>query len=265
MPTDFTAAIELAKAAWKERHHGKKVIRRSALLISAAVIHGLAFAAAGILASRVTSAKSDVLLRSDVCGSWPAPAYQATHVSAVETIEFTSNALASVITSMQFVAECFSNTSQADCNSYGRKLSGYHTSTSTECPFDPVMCTHSLVLRLDSGLVDSLYDLGINTRPSDRVAFRKILECSPLGTNGFTKTYTASNASEAIPEWDDAQVPESFNGSTFTAFYYGPSQFIPLEATFVFDNSSFDISSASIPLPYLVQQADSRVSSRARR
>jgi hypothetical protein len=91
----------------------------------------------------------------------------------------------------------------------------------------------------------------IVTFSSDRVAFRKTTECAPITTDGFTKTYTDRNLTSEIDnifkDWQDT------SGSYFTAFYYGENLDLGVKPTFVFDNSSFDVSSESIPTPFYLE------------
>ena len=222
---------------------------RSAILILVAGLHSVAFAAAGILSSKVTTAKSEVLLRSDLCGIWHRPSASNWDRGSLETIKYEAYMTDDAKRSAQFVSECY-NTSLANCDTYGRRPLSFTTSTHTSCPFDPTMCNDNIVARLDSGYVDSLYDLGINSHPSGRVAFRKITQCSPITADGFTKTYTSQNLSDASANYFDTF--ESIEGSTFTAFYYGESLATGDEPTFIFDNSSFDVSSDGWSSPYIV-------------
>lgn len=230
---------ELAKAAWKDRHHGKPALSTYILLIIAAALHGIAFTAAGILASRVTSAKSEVLLRSDTCGFWRFIGNHNWVNQPKDVVRFEANVNAQAIRASQFVAECYNSTSLANCNTYGRRLLRYNVSTHTDCPFDPVMCSQDTVIKLDTGFVDSLYDLGVNSKPSDRVEFRKITECTPVTTDGFTQTYTSQNLSKEIAE--SFAGLENIEGGAFTAFYYGRDLVLDQEPTFVFDNHTFDM------------------------
>lgn len=239
LSSSFDAMWELAKAAWKDRHYSKKALSRSILLIIAAALHYIAFTAAGILASRVTSAKSEVLLRSDTCGFWHFTGSHNWVDQPKKVVRFEANVNAGAMKASQFVAECYNSTSLANCNTYGRRLLDYNVSTHSHCPFDPSMCTHGTVIRLDTGFVDSLYDLGINSHPSERVQFRKVTECTPIETDGFSKTYTNQNLTDDIA--DSFTGLQSIDGSTFTALYYGKDLVLGIEPTFVFDNSTFDM------------------------
>lgn len=255
IPSDFTAGWELACAAWKERKEGKAVAR-SVLLILSALIHGLAFAAAGILASRVTGATSDVLLRSDLCGIWHLTAADLSWgaESSPTQVEWNAEQSQRIMKSAQFVTECYKSTSLADCNMFGPRLVKYTTSTHTDCPFDPTMCLQNSTVQLDSGEIDSLFDLGINSRPSDRITFRKTMECSPIVTEGFTQVYTSKNLTHRIAKWfDEGDQPESLEGSTFTAFYYGENLALEQKPTFIFDNGTLGFSSDSSTIPYQVK------------
>lgn len=42
---------------------------------------------------------------------------------------------------------------------------------------------------VDSGLMNSDSDFGINAPPSDQVTLRRVFTCTPLETNGFASDY----------------------------------------------------------------------------
>lgn len=251
--SDFCASWELAKASWKSRKSAPRTFSRILTILLTAILHGLGFAAAGIFSSTVTSARSEVLLRSDLCGIWTAPAYMpnATHQSLEDALweDKWDTVLAK---SASFAARCY-NTSAAssNCNAYGRRLLSLTTTTHRTCPFHPSMCTNETVARLDSGYVDSLLDLGINTPPSDRVAFRKVVECAPITSNGYRRTFTANNLTQdAIGLMSQLN---NLQGDSFEAFYYGQNLAWNTEATFIFANQSFETSKGSFFVPYRMQ------------
>lgn len=114
------------------------------------------------------------------------------------------------------------------------------------------MCINDTAVRLDSGYINTLDDLGINSPRADALSFRKTLECAPITTQGFTKTYNSQNLTNDTSSLLHS-IGQSLQGSGFTAFFYGPNIAFDLDATFVFDNSSLHTSAGSTLVPYRVQ------------
>ncbi|KJX99702.1 hypothetical protein TI39_contig353g00052 [Zymoseptoria brevis] len=100
---------------------------------------------------------------------------------------------------------------------------------------------------MDSGYVDSLLDLGINSSPSSRVAFRKVVECAPLRNDGCRRVFTSENLTQ-----DAAKLVADIDtsGHTFQAFYYGRNLARHTEATFMSSNRSFETTPGSFFTPY---------------
>ena len=93
--------------------------------------------------------------------------------------------------------------------------------------------------------MDSTLDLGINSPPEDRLSLRVAKECSVLQTDGYMKTYTGSNISELFPTWYPAKevFGYSMEGLTFNAFFYGYNNAEVTDATYIFNNGTFQVSS----------------------
>jgi len=67
---------------------------------------------------------------------------------------------------------------------------------------------------MDTGLIDSREDLGINGRDRDRVQWRKTATCIPITTNGYSKNGTSSIK----------LIDNRYDGSStcnYTALFYG--------------------------------------------
>lgn len=76
--------------------------------------------------------------------------------------------------------------------------------SSASCPFSDEICrTNSSNIILDSGYIDTVKDLGVNSPQDESVQFRTVLQCAPLETHGYTSTITTP-------------------ADNFTQYYYGP-------------------------------------------
>jgi hypothetical protein len=71
-------------------------------------------------------------------------------------------------------------------------------------------------LYLDSRLIDSRDDLGINSRDEDRVQWRKNTTCIPITTTGYQKNGTSSIAYQSMTYIGQ-------NNFNYTALFYGPN------------------------------------------
>ncbi|CAK4034500.1 Hypothetical predicted protein [Lecanosticta acicola] len=248
--SDFGTLWELVKASWKARHSHPRPYRRILYILASAFLHGLGFTIAGIISSRVTTTTSEALLRSNICGTWHTPPYDRNQTDqSLEDALWEDKWDTVLRESSNFAARCYNTTApSSNCNAYGRRIIPFATSTHSGCPFDPSMCVNDTVVRLDSGYVDSLQHLGINSPPSGRVGFRKVVECAPIKTEGYRRTFDAQNltqdAIDLISEIDSVQ------GHSFEAFYYGRSLAWDTEATYVLSNNSFETSAGSFFVPY---------------
>lgn len=63
---------------------------------------------------------------------------------------------------------------------------------------------------MDTGPIDSHVVLGINTRPADRITYRKVTTCSPLHAKGY------------MTLWNDTDSAHTAYGDLFQRFWYGP-------------------------------------------
>lgn len=251
--SDIGTVWELSKASWHKRHSTARPFKRILAILVIASLHGLGFAIAGIFSSRVTSTKSVALLRSDSCGIWHAPLYNRNETDqSLESALWEDKWDTVLAKSANFAATCYNTTTpSSNCNAYGRRLLSLETTTHNTCPFDSSICANKTVVRLGSGYVDSLLDLGINSSPEDRVAFRKVVECAPLRSEGYRKTYTGRDLpQDAVKLVADIDVVE---GHSYEAFFYGRNLAQDTEATFISSNRSFRTSAGSFFTPYRMQ------------
>ncbi|KAF7190982.1 Heterokaryon incompatibility protein 6, OR allele [Pseudocercospora fuligena] len=112
------------------------------------------------------------------------------------------------------------------------------------------MCINNTAVRMDSGYINSLYDLGINSHPDDAISFRKVLECAPIKTEGFSATYIAQNLTSDVNA-ALSRLELSLSGNEFYALFYGPSG-VWSNATFISNNGTSNRLQSSSFLPYRV-------------
>lgn len=125
--------------------------------------------------------------------------------------------------SLSSAQQCYSTTlSTFDCTYFVKNNLRSTVDSSAPCPFSEEICRdNSSNIRLDTGYIDSVTDLGMNMPQDESIQFRTVLQCAPLETRGYTgyKTTPTEN---------------------FTQYYYGSFLYGPYD-----ENATFTIQSLS--------------------
>lgn len=221
---------------------------RSWPIICTALIYIISFSAAGILVSKVTQTRSEVILNPTICGLWDDPYAGDTVADTIAANEWSAQQQQILDLSGNFASSCYTFNESANagqsCLAYGRSNAVWNVTTNVQCPFAPEMCRQGKSVLLDSGLIDSHLLLGINSRAKDRVQFRQQFHCSPLEYEGYY--FDTSNLS-------DPRVTKPLAGVSHTlyiAYQYGAAYGINLSnvsfaaqqnVTYVYNNYSFGL------------------------
>lgn len=152
----------------------------------------------------------EVLIRSPHCGFWQ-PMYDEGSAS-IESVQ--TNTTQEAVT---YVDTCYhSDSSSVFCDQYlmRRRLPTIKFSA-VECPFPDELCLSHEKLpayKMQTEVIDSDKDLGINQPPDKRVKLQRTTICAPLATANFTKTTKGGLSGEKMTEvyfGKVAQVPDS--------------------------------------------------------
>lgn len=176
---------------WVWRKH-TQVQRRILPLITFTLITVFAFTLAGIYSSQVsTSMGSEVLLSGSNCGiqSWD-------NMDVKNFVEsFHPYAVQRTGSSANYAQRCYQNgASIKECSTFVRKSLPWQSKQDVACPFDEKICrSNSTNIRLDTGYLNSNFDLGINSPPEDQFLYRNVVECAPLKTEGYSKNGTRNS------------------------------------------------------------------------
>ena len=245
--SDFVALIDFAKTgrAWGLRPKAKNALFRAGIFGLLAFLHIGAFAVAGIFSSRVTQTSSDVLLiPSSNCGTWPDPMsdFDPTNQKVVfEQTQYQAQGQQRGTKSAAYVTSCSGLAPDPDrCLPLTRQTINFTTEPGSSCPFEKSACRNQTSVRFDTGKVDSHMTMGINSPATDRIAFRRVLECAPITTQGFVSDWLNHSSPLLKLIGDD----DGDSGEQFLAFYYGPSILIPAE---VVNETAYDGSKLSQP------------------
>lgn len=97
-----------------------------------------------------------------------------------------------------YAYNCYQNQSTSktrDCNVYTKTALAYTKDTNAGCPFDGQMCLKpDGNLLLDSGMLDSHDDFGLNSGP--RFQFHVSRQCAPVATKNFTDIFIEADGSQ---------------------------------------------------------------------
>jgi hypothetical protein len=235
-----------------------RYLRQNLPLLFWAAINFIGFLAAGILSSRVTSTRSEVLLLPAVCGAPlgsvfgpPTPPYvpdypelEVLNPGGWSGLFKTSNAYALI---------CYKSENLSDgCTTFGRKTPSWNSSLQPGCPFGG-LCYDNMTFVVDSGYIASDLNLGINSHRTDRMSLRLREECAPLKNDGYMSIYTGNNVSSLFQpskssyfnssrEEAEAIFGQPVGPFSYEAFFYGRStgnKAVPSPATFVWNNGTF--------------------------
>jgi hypothetical protein len=177
--------------AWRSGARARKPILRLLPLIVLAFAVSAVFGVASVFSSNVTSETlNQVLLKGTRCGSTnenKATVYKMLTLLLPDHAEKATKFL-------NYGMNCYTNSTHTDgCNTYIKPRLPLVSSRGIPCPFGDGICkSDSDNLMMDTGLLDSLEDLGINTAPKHRFQIRMVHQCAPLKTQGYTRDFNDS-------------------------------------------------------------------------
>lgn len=195
-------AWTLVQLAWQWRKHPRTIRRVLPLLVSTLLVSA-GFAVAAGFSSRVARG-SEVLLVPRGCGLYVPK--QVNFDSQYRSWRSKVQTEAANYAQNCYSDRSPSSTSACTHSPYVQQELSMSVTTNASCPFDPILCaTSSSNLVLDTGLIDSHKHLGINAPPDQRLQYRRLLQCAPLATAGYSESS------------DDYYM----GNRSFTRYYYG--------------------------------------------
>ncbi|ETI28036.1 hypothetical protein G647_00485 [Cladophialophora carrionii CBS 160.54] len=243
----FEATKSFTEIAWYWRKSGRRPWTRSLPLALFALVFLLAFGAASILTSLVTrAAGAQRLIVSDDCGYW---SFDPSATLEQRTLAMQYKDLNDTLVAAEYTRQCYDqNTSlnnKLRCGMYTTQSIPW-SSGGTICPFDPSICAVPQAHKMDTGLIDSHYDLGINAPHSGRVGFRKVTTCSPLSVKGDFVSVITSTGDDGLGVQGD-RIRKYHYGAylgaavdTNTTYLYNQHAFI--------DGFGYEVNALQVPL-----------------
>lgn len=186
----------LYEISWAWRSSTSSSFRRSIPLALLAIVNLVAFLIAGIFSARVTVTNSEGLLVG-LCG-WLAstadkdfPLWTQDDWAAGDAL-FVS-AYNGYRQSLTYTQTCYTsnilNSSDAQCKFPDTPYIESTINRDADCPFGSEVCT-GRALTIDSGLINSDTQLGINADPGNRLQVRKKTSCAPFDMDVYSSGWT---------------------------------------------------------------------------
>jgi hypothetical protein len=200
------------KVSWAWRLESVRSIRRSLGLTLLGLLHLGLFFGTGAFIPYIVSVDNEVLLASSpFCGPFPPTGGVLNQSTIGSILAFDAYTKNSIALSGEYVANCLAqNQTLPECNTFKKPKLNW-TAASAPCPFGVGLCLGPAdeAIKMDTGLLDSRNDFGVNGQNDERISYRRVSTCIPITTENFTTNGTSSVGSVV------------FN---YTAAFYGPNQ-----------------------------------------
>jgi len=189
------AAWRFSRTFFAWRKHTNSRTSRSLLFLVMGLVLAALFAVASIFSSQVTRAAGDeFLITSDNCGFW---SWNAT--SSADLYKVTEKSQGDIVEAAAYATKCYGkdNTDASQCNTYMIPEIAWTVNQNASCPFASGTCLISptAAYEMDTGILDSHHDLGMNSRSSERIGVRKVATCAPVHVQPYValQNVTASD------------------------------------------------------------------------
>jgi hypothetical protein len=238
------ALWEFLRVGWAWRGRAEYSLARVAPLILLATAQVVVFTLAGVFSSGTFGVTNEVLVQSEegACGylNWP----ESTPGDVLNTSDWTLLNSAFIedrtaaTKSLAYRSSCYGESAGSDCNYYVKPRIESENMT-VACPFAEVMCLKSDgtgALQVTSE-VNTIDDLGINSRRDTALTYKKVTTCAPLVTDGYSRWYQNTAGQD--------QYLEFFYGS-----YINLASAEQLPVTFAYDAFSSNYTATAYPVKY---------------
>lgn len=208
-----SAAWNFLQQTWAWNRRARLSMLRTLPWALFCIAYMAAFGLAAVFSSEITKSPGSArLVESSGCGYWAT----IPEINSAIAIKAYSGRVANLsLANAAYARECYGgNSTSLTCGKMPKPALLSTTNPNASCPFADGMCEWGATgaFEIKSKRIDSLYDLGINTRDSDRLEFQKVATCSPLIKQGFIQSMPGG--------------PESgygIVGDMLYTYMYGPS------------------------------------------
>lgn len=178
-------AWQMIRFAWNNRKLEKKQSLTSLSIIILAMCNTMLFAVAGVFSSSVIKAAgSETLIVSSHCGFLQRNEAQPSFAEVADINRITNDTSDAIM----YSRACYDDASnQLQCGRFPRSHLTSTWKMNVSCPFQSKICFEgpNAAFQVTSQWIDTNDDLGINSKKSDRLQYRKVSTCSVLRTLGY--------------------------------------------------------------------------------
>ncbi|KAE8383096.1 hypothetical protein BDV26DRAFT_287882 [Aspergillus bertholletiae] len=171
------AAWAFTMLAWNAGRKAPRGLLRILPLALIALLNVALFGVSGVFTSYVTKVPGNttIILGPHCGGSEANAALDTGGVYLSKLLEDTKQAAA-------YAKQCYQGSSSLACGRYVRQSLPFTTQQNASCPFAKGLCRFNdqSAFAMDTGLLDSHNDFGINAPPENRIKFRRLTTCSPI-------------------------------------------------------------------------------------
>lgn len=187
-------AWQMIRLAWNTRKLGKNRILRNLPFVILALCNTLFFIVAGVFSSAVAKAAgSDTLISSSNCG------YLMANITSVPSVTASFTRLTNLtLEAIAYSRACYGDASnELQCGRFSQSQLGFTSEMNASCPFQSHICLEgpSAAFQVESGWIYTDKDLGINSKASDQLQYRKVTTCSVLHTTGYFNQINTTDSS----------------------------------------------------------------------
>ena len=212
------ASWQLMKLTWFWRSNATRYLIRTLPLAGLALLNLVLFGVAGVFSSEVTKAPgNETLVRSPNCGY----IYLTDPGSFKAQIDYNSMDLNDTLPAAAYERACYESAENSlQCGQFIQRQLRWTSNPSTPCPFSPNMCYSgdTTAYEMDTGLIDSHDDLGVNAPKMHRVKYRKVTTCSPLQTKDYRTEVNDTDINS--PTFNDTLVRYFYGDATGANYTY---------------------------------------------
>lgn len=174
----------------------------------------LLFGIAAVFSSEITKGPGSArLVIGETCGYWES---EGDGTTIAEVKAYGQRVANTSLAAASYARSCYGGSYDVlSCSKLPKPSIATTVNINAPCPFADGMCITGDMgaFEITTQKIDSLYDLGINSRHSDRLEMQKVATCAPVVQDGFTQT---------LPGGSESGI--GLEGDTIYQFMYGPSK-----------------------------------------
>ena len=253
--TNFATLRLMSQVAWASRRSSGRPFMFCFLIVSVALVHAIFFMIAGAFSNNVANAGQEVLSRSKFCGVFndtyleiASAGINPTNSETLQlSVEYFRKLDHDIQLSHEYAEQCYASQPKyymsSTCSTNKNATISFNQTTSSSCPFQDRLChENSGTVTFDTGRIDSHRDLGINSRPSDRIFYQRITTCAAL------------NDTNHVTGWNGSRDTTNTSSTNIAYANYGPSFGESTPWTYSYSDfaSRFTNFSSQVEMPYQV-------------